>query len=718
MKSPRLFGFVLIFFLMIGISGSSSSQKVPDPAANMGSNCWTAGKTSVSDLSLEEKKKLLGLKLPPGYWQWREKAERLEVPKGVTYPTRFDWRDSSGVTPAKSQADCGSCWDFCAVGALEAMLKIHGEVEMDLSEQQVLSCKTYGTGCDGAYPELAYQLFKNPGSAKEECMPYQADHWVPCVQDSCEKWAKISQWTAVCEGPNIDAIKNAIYNYGPVSTLMAVGETFYYYSSGCYDDHYFGLNHCVLLVGWDDTLCGGAWIGKNSWGQGWGIDGFFYIKREVCQIGTGTDLAHYVFHRPLVRWESYGVDDSPPGGNGDGRPQRGETVSINFTLKNVWSPLGGVEVTVGPDTAGIVITDDYTYLGDMGSKDILDNSLDPMEFYVPDNFPPTRVQFTFHASGDSGGGVIYTADTTFELWVGDAEILVVDDDAGSARDYSGYYVAAMDSLQEVYDLWDTGTRANPDFSFSQYKYVIWYTGDHKTDLFSQAQVESLMSFLDNGGNLFLTSQDAAEVLSASADPWDQTFLADYLHGGYDGDNPRFLVVGNDEDEIGEALYIYPNYEVANQTSKDNLVPDSLADTVLFYAYRNGTDWWYPSDSLAGIKFQNDTFKVVVFGFGLESIKADGGDFHNQYCSTPHSIIGVVLDWFRTPSYVPGDANGNQEVETGDIVYLITYLYRGGPPPDPMASGDANGNCAVQAGDVVYLIGYLFKNGPPPLMGCA
>jgi hypothetical protein len=516
----------------------------------------------------------------------------------------------------------------------------------------------------------------------------------------------------------VDAIKNAIYNHGPVSTLMAVGETFYYYNSGCYDDHYFGLNHCVLLVGWDDTLCGGAWIGKNSWGEDWGMDGFFYMQRGVCQIGTGSDVPHYIFHRPLVWWESCGVDDSPPGGNGDGRAQPGETVSLDFTLKNVWSPLGAVEVTVTADTEGIVITDDYSYLGDMDSKEILDNSTDPMEFYVPTNFPPRRVYLTFHASGDSGAGVTYTADTTFEVWVGDAQILIVDDDVGSAQDYSGHYVAAMDSLKEIYDLWDTETKADPDFSFSRYRYLIWYTGDHKTDLFSQAQAESLMSFLDNGGNLFLTSQDAVEVLSGSSDPWDQTLLADYLHVGYDGENARFLVVGHQGDEVGDTLYIYPNYVVPNQTSKDNLVPDSLADTVLLYAYRNGADWWYPSDSVAGAKFQNDTFKVVVFGFGLESIKADGGDFHDRYCSTPHSVIQAVLSWFETTSYLPGDANGDEAVDAGDVVYLIGYLYKSGLAPDPMAAGDANGSCAVEAGDVVYLIGYLFKNGPPPVPGCA
>lgn len=718
MTNRSILSLILIFFL-IGVFSQALAQKATDPIADMGSECWTAGKTWISQLSPEEKQKLLGLRLPEGYWEWRRQFEILKYPEGAKYPTRFDWRDFGGVTPAKSQGDCGSCWDFCAVSAFEAMVKIYGEVEMNLSEQQVLSCTTYGSGCDGSYPEKAYQYIINNGLVKEECMPYQADHWVPCTADTCEKWAKMSHWTPVCEGPNEEAIKNAIYNYGPVSTLMAVGETFHYYNDGCYDDHYLGLNHCVALVGWDDTLCGGAWIGKNSWGEAdWGMDGFFYIKRTVCQIGSGTDLPHYIFHRPLVWWLDCGVDDSSPGGDGDGKPEPGETVRLDFTLKNVWSPLDAVEVTVSPDTDGIVISDDHSYLGYMDSKDTLNNSTDPMEFFVPENFPPRRVYFTFHASGDSGGGVTYTADTTFEIWVGNAEILIVDDDAGSAHDYSGYYIAAMDSLKEIYELWDTQSKADPDFSFSEYKYLIWYTGDHKTDLFTQAQAESLMSFLDLGGNLFITSQDAAEVLSGSSDPWDQTLLTDYLHVGYDGDNDRFLVVGHEADEVGDSMYIYPNYQVTNQTSKDNLVPDSLADTVLFYAYRNGSDWWFPSDSIAGAKFQNDTFKTVVFGFGLESIKADGGDFHDQYCSTPHFVIQRALDWFKKPSYVPGDANGSGQAESGDVVYLISYLFRGGPPPEPMAAGDPNASCAVEAGDVVYLISYLFRNGPAPLPGCA
>ena len=61
----------------------------------------------------------------------------------------------------------------------------------------------------------------------------------------------------------------------------------------------------------------------------------------------------------------------------------------------------------------------------------------------------------------------------------------------------------------------------------------------------------------------------------------------------------------------------------------------------------------------------------------------------------------------------GDANGDGVRDLGDVVYLITYLYKNGPAPNPLLAGDANCSGEVELGDVVYLITYLYKGGPPP-----
>ena len=73
--------------------------------------------------------------------------------------------------------------------------------------------------------------------------------------------------------------------------------------------------------------------------------------------------------------------------------------------------------------------------------------------------------------------------------------------------------------------------------------------------------------------------------------------------------------------------------------------------------------------------------------------------------------------FSCSSFVCGDANADADPTVSDVVYLINYLFKGGPAPQciPFKScADANGDGDVSVSDVVYLINYLFKGGQPPV----
>jgi hypothetical protein len=63
--------------------------------------------------------------------------------------------------------------------------------------------------------------------------------------------------------------------------------------------------------------------------------------------------------------------------------------------------------------------------------------------------------------------------------------------------------------------------------------------------------------------------------------------------------------------------------------------------------------------------------------------------------------------------VCGDANGDDQVNVGDAVFLIVYVFSDGPPPEPLESGDENCDGQVNIGDAVYLINYIFREGPGP-----
>jgi hypothetical protein len=61
----------------------------------------------------------------------------------------------------------------------------------------------------------------------------------------------------------------------------------------------------------------------------------------------------------------------------------------------------------------------------------------------------------------------------------------------------------------------------------------------------------------------------------------------------------------------------------------------------------------------------------------------------------------------------GDANADFKINVSDVIYLINYIFKGGPAPKSLSSGDVNYDGEVTISDIVYLINYLFKGGPKP-----
>jgi hypothetical protein len=64
----------------------------------------------------------------------------------------------------------------------------------------------------------------------------------------------------------------------------------------------------------------------------------------------------------------------------------------------------------------------------------------------------------------------------------------------------------------------------------------------------------------------------------------------------------------------------------------------------------------------------------------------------------------------------GDVTGDGVINASDVIYLINYLFKEGPAPDPLEMGDANCDGDVNAEDVIYLLNYLYQDGPPPCAG--
>jgi hypothetical protein len=290
MKRGLVALFAGIMIIVIGPALAAAQHDSPSGKSNM---------PEKATLTFEERLQHLGLNIPDDVKKRFEELDSLPPPVLLNTEEYFDWRIMGGVTAVKDQGNCGSCWDFAATGAFESAVLIADGIEWDLSEQQVLSCNTGGSSCSGGWMEDAYNLFMSYGAVDESCMPYEADDTVPCTQEEC---VPIVYQVGYEDIPNnINSIKNALLD-GPVST------TFMVYSDFDWDCYWHEttdeLNHAVVIVGWDDDMCGGlgAWIVKNSWGTEWGDDGFFYMPYGSSGIGRYTQRPLYEGGVPVLSY--------------------------------------------------------------------------------------------------------------------------------------------------------------------------------------------------------------------------------------------------------------------------------------------------------------------------------------------------------------------------------------------------------------------------------
>ncbi len=87
---------------------------------------------------------------------------------------------------------------------------------------------------------------------------------------------------------------------------------------------------------------------------------------------------------------------------------------------------------------------------------------------------------------------------------------------------------------------------------------------------------------------------------------------------------------------------------------------------------------------------------------------------NIICGETNSFSPFVV---AVRSYICGDADQSQAVSIADAVYLINYIFAGGPAPIPAAAGDPDCSGATSIADAVYLINYIFAGGAAPCAAC-
>ena len=108
---------------------------------------------------------------------------------------------------------------------------------------------------------------------------------------------------------------------------------------------------------------------------------------------------------------------------------------------------------------------------------------------------------------------------------------------------------------------------------------------------------------------------------------------------------------------------------------------------------------------------------VGSNFDLVFSAGDGPGPFPYHCSV-HSLSMKDTIFVAPISYTCGDPNVDAAVNIADAVYVLNYVFKGGPPPMPViAAGDVNCDISVNIADAVYLINFIFKGGQVPCANC-
>jgi C1A family cysteine protease len=214
----------------------------------------------------------------------------------------LNWADLGYVTPVKDQGVCGDCWAFASTGCMEGAYYKAKKNLTSFSEQQLVECvNTQSRGCNGGAETDAFAYAKTfGGMCTEQSYPYTSAKNAKYSKCSSTASTRVKVPFSVSYSPVSPSDANLLIalKKNVVDCGIGVSNSFQLYAGGVITSTKYCvsskpqitanmLNHAVIMTGYNGPKQ--YWILKNSWGTGWGINGYFYLTSatsNMCGISS------------------------------------------------------------------------------------------------------------------------------------------------------------------------------------------------------------------------------------------------------------------------------------------------------------------------------------------------------------------------------------------------------------------------------------------------
>jgi len=234
------------------------------------------------------------------------------------FDSRKQWPNCPTIGEIRDQSECGSCWAFGAIEAISDRFCIalsgtdakYKKVEIS-GLDMTGCCGNCGYGCQGGYPQAAWQYWYDTGLTTESCDAYpypKCEHHIPekhypkcphtlyptpACPTQCHDgtpWAQATRYFA----KQVYGVQGGVASYqaelqknGPFEVMFQVYADFLQYTTGVYKHQSGGYlgGHAVKILGWGVDNGTPYWTIANSWNEDWGEGGTFRILRGSNECG-------------------------------------------------------------------------------------------------------------------------------------------------------------------------------------------------------------------------------------------------------------------------------------------------------------------------------------------------------------------------------------------------------------------------------------------------